>query len=251
MSRATTLLFSPHESARFGLRVYRATVDSLDVEAIARVIDRERADVSILRMPAIDAGRSAGFASHGLTPIVADTQVHYDIELEAGMFRPAADGIVLRPATRGDAAQLEALVHEIFACYVTHYHANPWFAPDEILAGYAEWAIRHLDGDDGSAVALVECDGDVAGFSCWRIDRGRMTAIGVLNGVRPALRGRGIYRRMLHAMLAAFCENGVRRFEIATQVHNIAVQRVWTSSGLALRRASTTVHVNAASGTAG
>jgi hypothetical protein len=53
---------------------------------------------------------------------------------------------------------------------------------------------------------------------------------------------------MLRAMLAAFAEMGMARFEIATQVHNFVVQRVWTAQGLSLQSASNTVHINALRG---
>ncbi len=125
------------------------------------------------------------------------------------------------------------MARAIFVDYESHYHANPLFARDKILDGYAEWAARHVEADDGSAAWLVERDGELAGFSCYRIDADG-TAIGVLNGVLPAARGRGVYRGMLHRMLEHFAAMGARRFEIATQTHNTIVQRVWAESGLSL-----------------
>jgi GNAT superfamily N-acetyltransferase len=161
---------------------------------------------------------------------------------------PALDASIgLRPATREDALLIERMAHSIFADYRTHYHANPLFAHDRILEGYAEWAARHVDADDGSAAWVVEHNGDVAGFSGYRIDADG-TAIGVLNGVLPAARGRGVYRGMLQGMLVRFAEMGLSRFEIATQTHNGIVTRVWVEEGLELRAESNTVHVNALRG---
>jgi hypothetical protein len=140
------------------------------------------------------------------------------------------------------------MARAIFADYATHFHANPLFAHDRILDGYAEWAARHAKAHDGSAAWLVEHEGALAGFSCYSVDVASGAATGVLNGILPEARRRGAYRAMLGAMLADFSTNGLRRFHIATQAHNAAVQRVWTSLGLALERESHTVHINARRG---
>lgn len=244
------LHFSPLESARFGLRVYRASVDAIDAERISDEIERERVDVAILRLPAMAIGSADALAQHGFAPIIADTQVVHEIELDAYTRTPADASIVLRPATHDDAALLDRMARSIFVDYESHYHANPLFARDKILDGYAEWAARHVETDDGSAAWLVERDGELAGFSCYRIDRSDGTAIGVLNGVLPDARGSGVYRNMLHQMLERFAEMGLRRFEIATQTHNTIVQRVWAASGLSLLAKYNTLHVNALRGRA-
>lgn len=246
------LRFSPLESARFGLRVFRASVDEIDADRIASEIERERVDVAILRLPASAIASADGLTRHGFAAIIADTQVVYRAGLDTYAHSPADPSVTLRPATRDDAALLDRMARAIFADYESHYHANPLFARDKILDGYAEWAARHVESDDGSAAWLVEHDDKVAGFSCYRIDADG-TAIGVLNGVLPAMRGRGIYRGMLHQMLQRFAAMGARQFEIATQTHNTIVQRVWVRSGLSLQARYNTLHVNAlrATGVAG
>jgi RimJ/RimL family protein N-acetyltransferase len=247
---AATLRFSPLESDRFGLRVFRCDVESVDAAAIAAAIEHERVDVLILRVPARELGAVNSLASHALVPIVADTLVYYDIDLSAAAVADLDASVTLRPASRDDAALLARMSREIFAGYVSHYHANPLFAPDRILDGYAEWAARHVGMSDGSGAWLVERDGEIAGFSCYHVDDADGLATGVLNGILPAARGHGTYRGMLQAMFTAFAEMRLRRFEISTQVHNVAVQRVWTAHRLALRRASNTVHLNAMRGLA-
>ena len=243
----SVLHFSPTETARFGLRVFRGAVATIDAAALADEIERERIDVAILRVPAREIGSLHTLSQHGFAPIVADTLVFYDIDLGTRHPPAGADTSVrLRAATPDDADLLARMARTIFADYVSHYHANPLFARDQTLDGYAEWAARHVAADDGSAAWLVERAGELAGFSCYRIDpAGGGSAIGVLNGILPAARGRGTYGAMLRAMLDAFAEIRMARFEIATQVHNLAVQRVWTREGLSLQGASNTVHINA------
>ena len=72
--------------------------------------------------------------------------MRYDIDLPA----PRADldkAVALRDATPADAALLESLAREIFAGYVTHYHANPLFPTSKILDGYGEWAASHVSSE--------------------------------------------------------------------------------------------------------
>lgn len=246
---AVVLRESPLESARFGLRVFRCDVSTIDAAAIADAIERERADVLILRVPAREIGAVRALAASGFVTIVADTLVYYDIELLAGA--PERDAsVTLRPAAIAEGAQLAHMAREVFAGYVSHYHANPLFERARILDGYAEWAARHLEQGSASGAWFVEREGAAVGFSCYRIDAVSGVATGVLNGILPAARERGAYRAMLRAMLGEFAGMGLRRFDISTQVHNIAVQRTWASLGLRLRHASNTVHINALRGNA-
>jgi len=242
------LRLSKPETARFGLRVFRASIDALDADDLVAVLDRERVDVAILRLPASSIGSLGGLEKYRLAPIVADTLVRYELDLSA--VKPSLDdgAVTLRPAAGADAELLESMTREIFTGYTSHYHANPLFAPAAILDGYAEWASSHLVGDDSARAWLIEADGDVVGFSCARIDRSTGLAIGTLNGVLPKARGRGVYRGMFRAMLHHFADIGMRRFAIATQIHNVAVQRVWKSEGLSLQGTSNTIHINAMRG---
>jgi GNAT superfamily N-acetyltransferase len=244
------LRFSPLESARFGLSVYRASVDAIDAARIADEIEHERVDVAILRLPAQAIDGVEALVQYGFAPIVADTQVLYGIDLGSRPSMPADASITLRAATRDDARLLDDMARVVFADYESHYYANPLFAREKVLDGYAEWAARHAGADDGSAAWLVERDGALAGFSCYRIDRAGGTAVGVLNGVLPAARGHGVYRGMLHRMLDHFVGIGMRRFEIATQTHNTIVQRVWAESGFSLQAKCNTLHINALRGRA-
>ncbi|MGC4037793.1 MAG: GNAT family N-acetyltransferase [Chitinophagaceae bacterium] len=248
MPAEATLHFSPKESARFGLRVFRADVESLDTAAFVDALDRDRIDVAIVRLRSAVIASIDALHALGLAPIVADTIVRYEIDLPS---RAAAEVTpILRIATPNDAALLASLAREIFADYLTHYHANPLFRRVDILDGYAEWAASHVaDNSSGNAAWIVEIDGKPAGFSCYRIDADTRLAVGVLNGVVPLMRERGIYRRMLRQMLREFGARDLRRFAIATQAQNATVRRVWSSEDLTLRCTYTTLHVNALKGT--
>lgn len=241
---------SPAESARFGLRVFRAEADAIDPEAMSEALTRERVDVAILRIPEPALPTLQALRARGLSPILADTIVRYETRLPVAP-TTLDESVTLRPARASDAAALEALAREVFDGYVSHYRANPLFAPAAIAAGYGEWAASHVQGDRAGAIAwFVESHGEVAGFSCCRIDQASGLAIGALNGVLPTFRGRGVYRGMLRRMLHDFGALGLGRFAIATQIGNVAVQRIWVSEGLVLTRTDNTVHINAMLGAA-
>ena len=241
---------SPTESARFGLRVFRAEADAIDGEALIEALAREHVDVAILRIPAHALGSLQTLRLRGLTPIVADTIVRYETSLPLAPL-VLDESVTLRPATAHDADRLETLAREIFDGYISHYHANPLFPAAKIADGYGEWAASHVRGGRSGAIAwLVESHGRVAGFSCCRIDEATGLAIGVLNGVLPEFRGRGVYRGMLRRMLHDFSARGLARFAIATQVQNVAVQRIWVAERLVLTRTDNTVHINAMLGQA-
>ncbi|MGH8173156.1 MAG: GNAT family N-acetyltransferase [Rhodanobacteraceae bacterium] len=241
---------SPFETARFDLRISRGTPTLADAPALIDELRRERVDVAILRVREGARELAQEISSAGMPAIVADALVHYAVDLPAPeSANPAGPRVRLRRADARDAANLVAMVRRIFSGYPTHYHANPLFDPERILDGYAEWAVRHAErNDDGRLAWIVEVDGEAVGFSCVEIAHDDSTARGVLNGILPDWRGRGIYRAMLRAMLARFSDEGVKRFVISTQVHNTAVQRVWISEGFTLERNENTVHVNALQG---
>lgn len=246
-SGSSLLTFSPYETARFGLRIYRGSPGSGDASALIEELRRERVDVAILRVPAHSHELAETISAAGMPSFVADALVHYGADLRARADDPSENvSLRLRRANGRDAASLVAMVRQIFAGYSTHYHANPLFDPERILDGYAEWAVRHTEPNDVERLAwIVEVDGQDAGFSCVEVAADGSTARGVLNGVLPDQRGRGIYRDMLRAMLSRFAADGVKRFVISTQAHNATVQRVWISEQLTFERNESTVHVNA------
>lgn len=235
---------APAESARFGRRVFRASLTAFDARIIANEIDRAGVDIAIVRLPAHRLADVYALRSFGLAPIVADTHMSYDFDLCSRPLEPDAR-VTLREAGADDGKRLESLAGEVFAGYATHFHANPLLSPSAILAGYSEWAASHVRGDDSTKAWLVQDANDTIGFSCVRFDRSDARVTGTLNGIAPHARGRGAYRAMLRNMLLTARAMGFQRFDIATQVQNLTVQRVWISEGFMLRSAWYTIHINA------
>lgn len=238
------LTFSPLESARFGLRIFRGVFDAPDARVVADLVAREDVDIAILRVPAHKVGMAAELASAGLPAFVADTLVHYGADIGTlALAAPRDPSLRMRSALPSD---IESVARQVFTGYVSHYNANPYLETKRIPDGYAEWAAHHaVANDEGRAAYLMEAGMNVVGFSCTQtlLNIGEMR--GILNGVLPQSRGRGLYRDMLRLLLQRCKSEGLARFAIATQSHNTSVQRVWTSEGLLLEREEATIHVNA------
>jgi len=240
------LAFSPHESARFGLRIFRGAFERADAEQLAEEIRNGRVDIAIVRVATDAPALLAAMNEDGLPAIAADRLVEYAADLGRLVLAPAKDvSLRLRRASAEDSSRIESTVREVFAGYASHYLANARFDPADVLAGYAEWAMRHvLPNADGRSAWLVEAGGEIVGFSCVQRDATGQVR-GVLNGILPAHRGCGLYRDMLRAILREAADSGATRFVISTQSHNAAVQHVWTGEGLVFDHGETTIHVNA------
>ena len=232
------------ESARFGLNVARASVDEIDPGALARQLIEDRVDIAILRIPAGPAPGIVSLQALGFSPIHADTLVTYSCDLARhaprALFNPSLD---IRPATPGDVPGITALVETVFAEYPNHYRANPLLPREDIVAGYRQWALSHIDADNRTC--WVACVGDrIAGLACSAFDSRTGTCQGVLHGVSPDFARNRIYTDLIRFTQNTFRERGLSTLEISTQVGNLRVQRVWAKEGFTFESAVDTYHLN-------
>jgi hypothetical protein len=241
------LVFSPEESGRFHLRVFRGEMDAIDPVALCDELRNQRVDVAIVRLPAHALASIGTLDQAELRIVVADTLVHYSGDLRADALpKPSHHSLRLCSVGAAESAQLGDVVRAIFSDYTSHYNANKLFAPSAVVEGYAEWAVRHAQPNEERRQAwLIEWDGKTVGFSCVQSSDDGSEVRGTLNGILPAARGYGVYGAMFRSTLACVAASGARRFTIATQVHNLAVQRVWSKEGFVIDKAENTIHINA------
>lgn len=246
MTAAGLLAESGPDSSRFGLRVFRGTLQTVDARELFRELAASAVDVAIVRT---DAGQGAAIAQlgrYGLHPLHADTLVYYDVALDRHEPKPLRnDDLEFSEAAAGDAAELQALVATTFADYRSHYHANPILDREAILAGYAEWAAGYLRGGSDRTTWVARRDGEIVAFACCSHDHASANCEGVLYGVHPEHAGGGLYGDLIRYTQARFRALGYGRMKVSTQVWNLAVQKVWSSEGFSLVHAYDTWHVNA------
>ncbi|WP_417471462.1 GNAT family N-acetyltransferase [Luteimonas mephitis] len=240
------LQYAPLESSRFGLRVARGTLEQVDERALARDILAQRLDVAIVRLPANQAGAIQRLSRSGLHAVHADTLVYYEAQLQR--LEPAAlrnADLAFSPAQEGDEAALEELIEHTFADYQSHYHANPRFPSESILAGYRQWARGYVGANDGRQTWVARREGRIVAFACCRSETDGLTCEGVLYGVHPDHAGGGLYGDLIRHTQAAFRSRGFQRMKVSTQIQNFAVQKVWAREGFTLIQAFDTFHINA------
>lgn len=239
------LIAAPLESARFGLRTYRAELECVDTQALFTALVANGADLVILRVPPAVAPTIHALDVYGLATLHADTLVTYGCDLQRVVSTEVStEGFSIETAGQEERSAIADLVRHVFAGYPNHYAANPLLAQTDVLEGYCEWALSHLSTKHRSAwVARVQ--GRIAALACNVFDPTTGHCEGVLHGVDPAFAQRGIYTAMIRHTQQHFKRLGYRRLTIKTQARNLAVQRVWAREGFVLDHVQATVHVNA------
>ena len=134
-------------------------------------------------------------------------------------------------------SDMESIARQMFAGYISHYHANPYFDRNEFWTATRNGPLRKPCRRRRAGAWLLETRGDVVGFSCTQTT----PFSGEIAG-SPERRASGeTWARRLSgyapSAAGAFQSGSSGRFVIATQAHNTAVQRVWTREGLLLQRA--------------
>jgi len=243
MIRYGALKPSPLDSARFGLKISRAALETCDERTLLRTAVDGRVDVAIIRLPTESSTTIQKVQRRGFPVLHADTLVYYSIDLRSYEPKPLRNAnLEFSLATTTDRAEIEALVRQTFASYRSHYHANPLFDAGAILDGYMEWASGHIDAVGGSLCWVARRAGRIVAFAC--CDEGEDFAEGVLYGVHPDCAGGGLYSDLIRFTQAQFKSRGAPRMHVSTQVGNYAVQKVWAREGFALDAAYDTFHVN-------
>lgn len=240
------LAYSAPDSARFGFHVVRGYAPDADPDRLWKAIVDANADLAIIRTPTTLAHRMSKLGAFGAEVIHADTLVYYAAELRnLDLVAPANTRVSIATASTVDMAELSAVVASVFRDYRNHYHSNPVLDAEKVLAGYCEWAIRHLGDPSNKITWLARHEGRIVGFLCCSHDVAASTGEFVLNGVLPEFARNGIYSSLVRIALQWFHENGFARVRVSTQIGNLAVQKVWRREGFAMVEAYDTFHVNA------
>ena len=232
------------DSARFGYEVIRGKFTSIDCKAIARSIFDLNGDVAVIRVPSSAQGLQS--LSRWALPVAhSDTLVYYRCDF--ANYTPKAvrnSDLVFRKATQEDLSDLRLVISQTFEGYVSHYHANPLFPHDRILAGYQEWAEGHAMRAD-STLWIAQRQGRIVAFAACAESTVDGVAEGILYGVSRDESGGGIYGDLIRHTQADFAARGYASMLVSTQVGNFAVQKVWAREGFHLFEAWDTFHVNA------
>lgn len=235
---------SPLDSKRFSKTILRGKFSTIDSKAIAKTIFETNCDVAIIRVPTALHGLD-GISRWSLPLIHADTLVYYRCDFDRYTPRQLRNSdLSFRKAVPEDIPSLRGMIEETFRAYVSHYHANPLFSHDLILAGYQEWAEGHALAPN-TALWIAERNGRIAAFAACSESEDGTSGEGILYGVSPEEAGGGVYGDLIRHTQADFASRGFSTMVVSTQVNNFAVQKVWAREGFHLFEAWDTYHVNA------
>lgn len=239
------LTFSPAESDRFCLRVFRGGEGAaLLGHHLPAALWRARADVLILRLPS-SMMRSVGqLGQLGLPYSVVDGHLTFALDLTATP-SPASlqNELEMTPITADRADDLGRLIDSSFDGYLNHYSANPILCDADWKSGYKDWASTVISpGAPHRKGWIVSRDGTPVGFGTFVFEDHQVRSM--LYGIDPSARGGGLYTRMFRLFAAMFRADGYTTFVNSTQLDNLASQRVWTAAGSRVLNSEVTVHLN-------
>jgi ribosomal protein S18 acetylase RimI-like enzyme len=236
-----TLPLSELDSARFGVPIGRVVMpadEQLPADLPRRFL-ASQLDVLVVRYPAAEVGAFAAMVQPGVAVIHADTLLYYGWRVRGGppTELPAGYTVASGPLEPSLLADTTAA---IFDGYRNHYAANPLVAAEQVVAGYVDWAGRHLGTSDAAVLAIAH-QGDLVAVAAVSFHGDELEID--LAGVVPAHRRRGIYDALLSLVEEEARRRSLAEVVISTQAHNLAPQRAWARRGWLPQGAFQTVHL--------
>jgi hypothetical protein len=235
--------FSPEESKRHSLRIYRNISENIEKDLIDDII-KEKADLIIVRIPAeknlrtIDKLNEMGLPYH-----YADTLLQYVVNLNG--YSPKSienSGLEFIECRKAHVDVLKSLIYEVFKSYnYNHYVSNIYIKQNNVTDGYVDWISSFVDSDNKS-VWLVKDGSNYVAFASCSFEKEK--SIGVLYGVSPHASGKHIYADLIRYTQLISQSKNIDWMQVGTQAQNYAVQRTWSKEGFTLRESLITYHVN-------
>ena len=235
--------FSPEESKRHSLRIYRNISENIEKALIIDII-KENPDLIIIRVPAEKSNRTMEILNEiGFPYHYADTLLQYVVNLNK--YIPNAienEHLEFIECRREHIDILKCLIHKVFESYnYNHYVSNIYINQNNVTDGYADW-ITSFIGSANKNVWIIKDSGKYIAFASCAFERGK--SIGVLYGVSPDASGRHIYSDLIRHTQLISKKMNINEMQVGTQIQNYAVQKAWINEGFNLKESLITFHVN-------
>lgn len=238
--------YSEIESKRFGINVFRAKLDYIDVVALEQEIRDSGVDVLILRLPNATKAEHSKLLTMGYQVLHADSLVYYSCSLQKVDIKKRCNRLIFELIDDSNISVLDSIIPIIFEGYQNHYYSNPIFDRVKINEGYVEWAKSYNCHSEGRIAWMVKDfdSGYVAAFATCSFDQDKKQCEGILYGVMPEFAGRGIYSDIIRFTQDYFKKLQYETMLVSTQLQNYAVQKVWIRDNFTLSHAFETYHIN-------
>jgi GNAT superfamily N-acetyltransferase len=242
MSTSPKVALSSLDTERWGVVTARANdVRRDDVGALEAFCRESAVGLLIARcsteeLPAAQAMERAGYS-------LMDTLVYYGRDVSSAPPVEPSDGEpVVRSVKPGEEEAVRDLARVAFRNYAGHYHADPRLEQGACDEVYADWAYRScVDPSVADDVLVGALAGEIVAFATVRFNS-ELEGEGVLFGVGPSARGRGLYRRLVVHAMDLCASRGRSQMVVSTQVTNVHVQKVWARLGFVPTRSCHTFH---------
>ncbi len=234
--------YSLEESRRFACEVYRYILEGADPSLMLEQIQRDRADLAIVRIPTSQSELLQPLGAMCQASVLADCLVIYSRDnLKIGPPGPLKNPLKLRKAEISDFPLLDSLTAQIFSDYRNHYNKNPRLSHFNLVEGYQEWVRLHVTTSNKRCF-IVYLDNQPCAFAAIKMDE--TESQWVLGGVIPQFQAKGMYRDLVRFTVGLFMDEKSPLTVFSTQLEHLAVQRVWVSEGFFLTRSYYTIHLN-------
>jgi predicted acetyltransferase len=237
------VLFSDVDSQRFGINVYRATLDEVEIENLKEQIKSDAIDLIILRLPSATKDQHSALHQLGFQVIHADTLVYYFCTLN-NEITPLRNELSFEVISEENKEILNEIVPIIFKDYTSHYASNPMLDRAKTSEGYIEWAKSYVTTANPNRISwLVKSENAIIGFATCSFNVEKNDCEGVLYGVMPDASGKGVYTDIIRFTQSYFKDLGYKTMWVSTQIQNYSVQKAWIKENFQLKKALDTYHI--------
>lgn len=238
--------YSPIESKRFGLRIYRGQHEEFEMTDIVNIAHKNDFDIIIVRYPSKTIHEHYKLIGiEGCKILHADSLVYYDAPLQEIEIKPLRNNLQFDAVNSQSDKNLDSLVERIFTGYPNHYYSNPCFHKSDIIEGYIEWAKSFATTNENGVTWLIKDSSSkkIVAFLACSIDKQSSVSELKLGGVLPEFAGKGVYSDFVRYAQKYFKDLGIRSLITSTQLQNVNVQRAWQKLGFHFNKSYETYHI--------
>ncbi len=149
---------------------------------------------------------------------------------------PPSNDRELRWATAHDAPQIGELAAQAFSdptATFNRYVNDPRLTREQVERVYRTWGATSVGGPAADATLTAWSEDRLVGFLTVKGPKEGVASV-PLNAVAPSERGKGVYKTLVLAAAHHVFDLGAERFNVTTQLQQVAVQRVWARLGARL-----------------
>ena len=236
-----TTELSKLEQMRFGIVTARSDILSgKDLKEAESFCKDNGVALSIARIPVELTGTIQEMEKSGY--LLMDTIQYFRRDLINEPVPADPKNNLIRPVKQDEVKQVAEIARLAFKGYRSHYHADPRLDNGKCDDTYTDWAERSCtDTSFADTVLVSETEKSVSGFATLRLNSNE-EGEGVLFGVAPFAKGKGIYTSFIISSMEWFRSRNVKSMIVSTQITNLAVQKVWTRNGFVHYKSRYTFH---------